>query len=235
MIVHSTAIVLRRFSYSDTSIIARCFTREMGKLSFIIRGAKRKKSPQSAFYEPMSHLDLVFNHNKRRDLHFVTKASFSSTYLNMYKDLKRIGYGMAIVELTEKTVIDEDPNKELFDELINILSIIDSQQMQLNLIYWYYQLKLLDLQGFKTDLNNNNLTGLGLPNLNNGPNSKNILSTLLSGNIIEDGFIKKIEQLTVSLEDRRIISQYINSCLNYHFDGLHDLKSLRVLKALVTA
>ena len=235
MIVHSTAIVLRRFSYSDTSIIARCFTREMGKLSFIIRGAKRKKSPQSAFYEPMSHLDLVFNHNKRRDLHFVTKASFSSTYLNMYKDLKRIGYGMAIVELTEKTVIDEDPNTELFDELINILSIIDSQQMQLNLIYWYYQLKLLDLQGFKTDLNNNNLAGLGLPNLNNGPNSKNILSTLLSGNIIEDGFIKKIEKLTVSLEDRRIISQYINSCLNYHFDGLHDLKSLRVLKALVTA
>ena len=49
MIIHSSAIVLRRFSYSDTSIIARCFTKEMGKLSFIIRGAKRKKSPQSAF------------------------------------------------------------------------------------------------------------------------------------------------------------------------------------------
>ena len=84
-------------------------------------------------------------------------------------------------------------------------------------------------------MNNNNLTGLGLPNLNNGPNSKNILSTLLSGNIIENGFIKKIEKIAVSLEDRRIISQYINSCLNYQFDGIHDLKSLRVLKALVTA
>ena len=234
MIIHSSAIVLRRFSYSDTSIIARCFTKEMGKLSFIIRGAKRKKSPQSAFYEPMSHLDLVFSHNKRRDLHFVTKASFSSTYLNIYKDLKRIAYGMAIVELTEKTIIDEDPNLRLFDELINILKVIDLQQMQLNLIFWYYQLRLLDLQGFKTDLTNN-LPGLDLPDPNKGPNSKNILSTLLSGNIIEDGFIKKIEKLNVSLKDRRIISQYINSCLNYHFDGLHDLKSLRVLKALVTA
>ena len=76
MIIHSPTIVLRRFSYSDTSIIARCFTREMGKLSFIIRGAKRKKSPQSAFYEPMSYLDIVFSHNKRRDLHFVTKIGF---------------------------------------------------------------------------------------------------------------------------------------------------------------
>ena len=235
MIIHSTAIVLRRFSYSDTSIIARCFTKEMGKLSFIIRGAKRKKSPQSAFYEPMSHLDLVFSHNKRRDLHIVSKASFASTYLNIHKDLKRIAYGMAIVELTEKTVIDEDPNKELFDELIKILKVIDLEQMQLNLIYWYYQLRLLDLQGFKTDLTNNNLSGLDLPDPNKGPNSNHILSTLLSGNIIEDDFIKRIERLTVTLDDRRIISQYINACLHYHFDGLHDLKSLRVLKALVTA
>ena len=129
MIVHSPTIVLRRFSYSDTSIIARCFTREMGKISFIIRGAKRKKSPQSAFYEPMSHLDIVFSHNKRRDLHLVTKASFASTYLNIHKDLKRIAYGMALVELTEKTLIDEDPNKELFDELIAILKIVDSEQV----------------------------------------------------------------------------------------------------------
>ena len=142
---------------------------------------------------------------------------------------------MAIVELTEKTVIDEDPNKELFDELLKIIKVIDLEQMQLNLIYWYYQLRLLDLQGFKTDLTNNNLSGLDLPDPNKGPNSNHILSTLLSGSIIEDDFIKRIERLTVSLDDRKIISQYINSCLQYHFDGLRDLKSLRVLKALVTA
>ena len=78
------------------------------------------------------------------------------------------------------TIIDEDPNQRLFDELINILKVIDLQQMQLNLIFWYYQLRLLDLQGFKTDLTNN-LPGLDLPDPNKGPNSKNILSTLLSG------------------------------------------------------
>ena len=126
----------------------------------------------------MSHLDLVFSHNKRRDLHIVSKASFASTYLNIHKHLKRIAYGMAIVELTEKTVIDEDPNKELFDELLKIIKVIDLEQMRLNLIYWYYQLRLLDLQGFKTDLTNNNLSGLDLPDPNKGPNSNHILSTL---------------------------------------------------------
>ena len=235
MIVHSPAVVLRRFSYSDTSIIARCFTQEMGKISFMVRGAKRKKSPQTAFYEPMSHLDLVFYYNERRDMQTVSKASFATTYKNIHGDLKRIAYGMAIVELTEKTMIDNDPHSELFIELLNILLTIDARAEQLNLVYWYYQLKLLTLLGFKPDLDNRELAGLVLPDHTKGPNSAQILSFLLSGNLSDTSFQSKLNELSVSSKDRKVISQYMNTCLYYHFDGLKDLKSLRVLKALVTA
>jgi len=235
MIVHSPAVVLRRFSYSDTSIIARCFTQEMGKISFMIRGAKRKKSPQTAFYEPMSHLDLVFYYNERRDMQTVSKASFATTYKNIHGDLKRIAYGMAVVELTEKTIIDHDPHSDLFIVLLNILHAIDTRAEQLNLVYWYYQIKLLTLLGFKPDLNNRDLTGLVLPDPTKGPNSAQILSFLLSGDLSDTGFQSKLNELSVSAKDRKVISQYINTCLYYHFDGLKELKSLRVLKALVTA
>ena len=235
MIVHSPAIVLRRFSYSDTSIIARCFTKEMGKISFIVRGAKRKKSPQTAFYEPMNHLDLVFYFNKRRDMQIVSKASFATTYKNIHEDLKRIAYGMAIVELTEKTIIDNDPHSELFIELLNILLTIDARAEQLNLVYWYYQIKLLTLLGFKPDLDNREFAGLVLPDPTKGPNSMQILSLLISGNISDAGFQSKLNELSVFSKDRKVISQYINTCLYYHFDGLKELKSLSILKALVTA
>ena len=235
MIVHSPAVVLRRFSYSDTSIIARCFTQEMGKISFMIRGAKRKKSPQTAFYEPMSHLDLVFYYNERRDMQTVSKASFATTYKNIHGDLKRIAYGMAIVELTEKTMIDNDPHSELFIELLNILHTIDTRAEQLNLVYWYYQIKLLTLLGFKPDLDNREFAGLVLPDPTTGPNSAQILSFLISGNLSDTGFQSKLNKLSVSSKDRKVISQYINTCLYYHFDGLKELKSLGVLKALVTA
>ena len=235
MIVHSPAVVLRRFSYSDTSIIARCFTQEMGKISFMIRGAKRKKSPQTAFYEPMSHLDLVFYYNERRDMQTVSKASFATTYKNIHGDLKRIAYGMAIVELTEKTMIDNDPHSELFIELLNILHTIDTRAEQLNLVYWYYQIKLLTLLGFKPDLDNREFAGLVLPDPTKGPNSMQILSLLISGNISDAGFQSKLNELSVFSKDRKVISQYINACLYYHFDGLKELKSLSILKALVTA
>ena len=60
MITNSTAIVLKRFPYSETSIIARCFVRDMGKLSFIVHGAHRKKSPMGAYFQTANCLYLDY-------------------------------------------------------------------------------------------------------------------------------------------------------------------------------
>ncbi len=77
MITNSTAIVLKRFPYSESSIIARCFVREMGKVSFIVHGAHRKKSPMGSYFQPINCLDLVYYYKETRDLQTVSKASFS--------------------------------------------------------------------------------------------------------------------------------------------------------------
>ena len=39
MIINTNAIVLKTFSYGETSLISRCFTEDRGKISFIIKGA----------------------------------------------------------------------------------------------------------------------------------------------------------------------------------------------------
>jgi len=84
-------------------------------------------------------------------------------------------------------------------------------------------------------LDNREFTGLVLPDPTKGPNSAQILSFLISGNLLDTGFQSELSELSVSAKDRKVISQYINTCLYYHFDGLKELKSLSVLKALVTA
>ena len=35
MIINTNAIVLKTFSYGETSLISRCFTKDRGKISFI--------------------------------------------------------------------------------------------------------------------------------------------------------------------------------------------------------
>ena len=62
MIAQTPAIVLKSFPYRETSIIARCFSRNYGKISLIIKGARTKKQSQASFFEPLSHIDLVSHH-----------------------------------------------------------------------------------------------------------------------------------------------------------------------------
>ena len=59
MIIDSTAIVLKRFLYGDTSIIARCFVKEIGKVSFMVHGAHRAKSSKAAYFQPANCIDFI--------------------------------------------------------------------------------------------------------------------------------------------------------------------------------
>ena len=43
MIVNTSAIVLKSFSYGESSLIARCFSEKNGKVSLVIKGAKKHK------------------------------------------------------------------------------------------------------------------------------------------------------------------------------------------------
>ena len=103
MIINTSAVVLKSFPYSETSIIARCYTKDHGKVSLIVKGALRKKSPMPAYFQPMNYLDIVYYNRQTRNLQSISKASFVQIWSNISQDLKKIAYGLAIIELTEKT------------------------------------------------------------------------------------------------------------------------------------
>ena len=49
MIAQTPAIVLKSFPYGETSIIARCFSKNYGKISLIVKGARTKKNLKRPF------------------------------------------------------------------------------------------------------------------------------------------------------------------------------------------
>ena len=227
MIVHTPAIILKSFPYGDTSLVARCFTREMGKISVIARGARRPKSPQGAYLQPMSHLEMVFYHKTTRELQTVSKLSFLSSWTGIMADLKKITYGLALVELTDRTLQTQDRHTELFDELTGVLQELNVRTEKLNLIFWYYQVKLLSQLGFRPDLYNRELSGYILPDPAAGPNSRVILEGFLSGTLAS------LPDLPVTAQDRKAISEYLNAQIRYHFEDISELQSFKVLKQIL--
>jgi len=226
MITNSVAIVLKRFPYSESSIIARCFVREIGKVSFIVHGAHRKKSPMGSYFQPINCLDLVYYYKETRDLQTVSKASFSHSWSAIPMDLKKISYAMAVIEFTDKCLIDNDAHPDLYDELVKTLITIEKEEKQLNLAYWFYQYQLLKLLGFKPDFNQSELDYTPLPNPYAGPNTKSVFKFFENGqNGIHMG-------LTITPKDRKVISDYLNTRLGIHFDGIRNLKSIQILREM---
>jgi DNA repair protein RecO (recombination protein O) len=227
MIINTPAVVLKSFPYGETSIIVRCYTKEQGKVSLIVKGARRKKSPLAAYFQPMNYLDLVYYYKQTRSLHAVSKASFIQIWSDLNQNLKKIAHALAILELTEKTNTDNDPHPELFNELISVLQSLDSSELRLNLVFWYYQIKLFTIMGFRPDFTNLEHGNIKLPDPFSGPNSENILNDLANNKL------DSISNTTAKSKDRQAISNYLNTFMRYHFDDIENLKSLSVLKQIL--
>ena len=227
MIVHTSAIVLKSFPYGDSSLIARCFSKDKGKISLIVKGARSKKSSKASHFEPLSHIDVVYSYKPNRELQILSKVSFINYWSNILNDLRRVTISMAILELTEKTLSYEDPNPALYKILEEVLTTFNYGIVSSNLLFWFYECALLSNLGFKPNLEDNNLPGLILPNLNEGINSRKILSSLLSERL------DNLPSDLITAKDNVIISKYLWSLLCYHFDGLNKVKFLDVTKEIL--
>ena len=227
MIIQSDAIVLKRFPYGESSIICRCFVKEIGKTSFIVHGAHRKKSSKAAYFQPGNYINIIFYYKDNRNLQTISKTSFSKNWIHIPKDLKKIAYTMAVIELTDKCISENDEHKDLFIILLNVLEKIENELTELNLIYWYYQYQLLEKLGFKPDFDQSELEFIPLPNPYKSTNAKMVFGCFENG---EMGINKNISLLK---NDRKIISNYLNTCLGIHFSELKNIKSLKVLNSLL--
>lgn len=90
----------------------------------------------------------------------------------------------------------------------------------------FYEYRLLTLLGFRPNFSLGEVDHYPLPDPYAGPNTKMIFTMFSRG---ESGADKN---LTVTAADRKVISDYLNTHLQVHFDSIQHLKSLKILKDL---
>ncbi|MFQ6604750.1 MAG: DNA repair protein RecO [Fidelibacterota bacterium] len=225
MIIHTPALVLRRFPYSDTSIIARIFTRETGKVSVIAKGARRKGSQLAACFQPLAHIDLLYFHKDSRDIQTVSKVELLQIWSRFSEELTTVTLALALLEITEKAMTDYDPHPDLFDDLITVIALFNEGTVQKNLLYWYYQLRLLTVMGFMPNLRDEDQPDV--QSLLRQPSSYHIIATML-----ETRQPDVWQGLTVNPKDKKIISEFLLNQFRRHIDGLQEIRALNVLRQL---
>jgi len=223
MIINTEAIVLKTFSYGETSLISRCFTKDKGKISFIIKGAKSKKNLISSYFQPLSYINIIYKENEKRELQIVSKVSFVQIWIQIPRFLKKVSLAQSILEISDFTLEKNDPYRNLFSTLIKTFKIFESGSLDENLVFWHYECNILSEMGFMIDINDDSF-GHGSIKIKSNDYSYLIIQKLIQGRL------KEINFDSISRKDKKDISKFLYQKLCFYFEGFERLKSFRVIK-----
>ena len=229
MIIETPAIVLKTFPYGETSLISRCFTKEKGKVSFIIKGARSKKNLVAPYFQPLSFIQIIYNENEKRELQIVSKVHFIKIWLKISQSLKKMTLLQSILEITDFSLEINDPHPNLFESLIEVAEFYESDSINSNLAFWIYECVILSEMGFRIDLEDGDfdLRGHNSLKIKDEEGCRYILQNLINKNY------EKISFKNIPPREKKLISHYLYNQLCYHIEGFDRIKSFKIAKKIL--
>jgi len=144
------AIVLKHQDYGEADRILTIYSREQGKLRALAKGVRKVHSRKGGHLEPFTLVSLQLAHG--RNWPIVSQAEAQNIYDNLKKDLETIGYASYALELVDRFTFEEEENPSIFNLLKNTLTRLNRGD-PIHLVIRYYEIRLLDLLGFRPELN----------------------------------------------------------------------------------
>jgi len=145
------AIVLGHIEYGEADRILKLFTFEKGKITAIAKGVRKIRSRKAGHLEPFTRVTLFLA--KGRNMDIVTQAETVNAYQGIREDLERVAYASYVVEVLDRFTYEEGQNVGIFRLLANTLKRLELHPNPATVVH-YYELRLLDLVGFRPQLFN---------------------------------------------------------------------------------
>ncbi len=146
MIYKVEGIIIRSVDYGEGNKIVTIFTKEMGKIGVMAKGAKKTKSRLAAVSQLFSHGYFVFYHGG--GLGSLTSGDVIDSFRILHQDIVKTAWAAYIVELLDKVTEEKEPNAFLFYLLHHALSLI-GQGKDPEMIARIIELQVLQQVGVK--------------------------------------------------------------------------------------
>lgn len=109
------AIVIKTVEFSETSLILTLFTRSLGKIHGIAKGARRLKNSFESALDLLAQINVSFIRKNGESLDLLTEAKLRSRFRPSATRLEGLNAGYYLAELLEMATADADPAPELYD------------------------------------------------------------------------------------------------------------------------
>ena len=143
------AVVIKKIKLGEADRILTLYTRDHGKIEAVAKGVRRPRSKLAGHLELLTYSAVRLA--RGRNLDTITGSQTIETFLPLKNDLWLTSYGLYTAELVNQFNPQNSANQPMFELLVETLRRL-SQAENSDLTLRYFELRLLDLSGYRPQL-----------------------------------------------------------------------------------
>ncbi|SHG91318.1 DNA repair protein RecO [Tepidibacter thalassicus] len=161
MLINTDGIVLKSIKYEETDLILTLFTRKLGKISVLAKGAKRTNSTILSGTQVFSYSNFLLY--KSSSIYKISQCELKENFYNLSCDIDLLSHASYVTQLVESSTFENQTNNRLFDLFLKTLYLYSKNELNYIYITKIFELKFLHYIGYKPNVlkcvncGNNNL------------------------------------------------------------------------------
>jgi len=238
--LHKTeGIVLSTFPYSDTYSITQLFTRDFGRVSYLLpRPRGRKSKLNASLFAPLTLLWLEVEHMPLRALQRIRAATRQFPLSEINSHMTEISLTFFLSELLTRLLHESDHNEMLFDYLKNSVETLEATVKGIANFHLAFMLGLTRYMGVRPNMEGASRNGYF--DLMNGEFTRHVPLHTHYLNREQSAYLLLLQQMNygnmhlfrLSRTQRNMIVDYLLDYYRLHTYEFPPLKSLDVLREL---
>lgn len=145
MIINCEGIVLKQVKTSNGSRIIQLFTKNLGKISVGSNISESGKNKTNLAIKPFTFGNYQIYKNK--NYYMLNSADVIKSYYKLGENIEKYMLSSYALELTEKTLLEDEPNPRLFNTLVEFLSLMEERNSLFETLLLGYEVKILSYMG----------------------------------------------------------------------------------------
>lgn len=235
MLKKTKAIVLHYVKYSESSIIAHCYSEEYGRIGLMVNGITKKRSlfKLNAF-QPLNFVELDMYYKEKSSLHRIKDLKTIKSAYSFQVDFIKNAITLFIAELLYKTLKEQAGDKALFNFLLHALSYLDEMEEGKANFHILFLIELSKYYGFYPHSENsgtyfNYQTGI-FTNTKDYACAEKTISDLIR--TFTSTRFEDLHTIKLNKNTRGEIMDELLKMYRYHMEGTRQLESIAILKNL---
>lgn len=145
MLNRAEGLVIRSMDYGEGNKIITVFTKEFGKVSLMVRGAKKLRSRHAAVTQLFTYAD--FSYFKSSGMGSLNGAEILDAFQPLREELFSSAYASYLAEMCDRMMGDADGSSYIFEQLKGAFQAIQDGKDKA-IVAHVFELKMLNFAGY---------------------------------------------------------------------------------------